>query len=100
MRGSMNGWGTDNMLSYQGNSVYTMEREIEAGDYEFKIASEDWNTIDLGAPAEFDSLTVDQMMMLQPVGGNIKLNIDETANYRFTITGPDAKNPSLIIEKL
>ena len=100
VRGSMNGWGTDNMLSYQGNSVYTMEREIEAGDYEFKIASEDWNTIDLGAPAEFDSLTVDQMMMLQPVGGNIKLNIDETANYRFTITGPDAKNPSLIIEKL
>jgi pullulanase len=100
VRGSLNGWGTDNMLEYQGNSTYIMEREVTAGDYEFKIASEDWNTIDLGAPAELETLMVDQAIVMQPVGDNINLTISEDATYRFTLTGPDAKTPNLIIEKL
>jgi pullulanase len=100
VRGSLNGWGTDNMLEYQGNSTYIMEREVTAGDYEFKIASEDWNTIDLGAPAELETLMVDQAIVMQPVGDNINLTISEDATYRFTLTGPDAKAPNLIIEKL
>ncbi|TMN95143.1 hypothetical protein CWB63_18270, partial [Pseudoalteromonas sp. S409] len=43
IRGSLNGWGTDNPLMYEGNAVYSTSIELEAGDYEFKVASEDWS---------------------------------------------------------
>lgn len=49
LRGGMNGWGTDNPFTYDGGRIYTVATDITAGSYEFKIASEDWSTVDFGA---------------------------------------------------
>ena len=49
VRGGMNGWGTDNMVVFKGTARYATHIALEAGDYEFKVASEDWSAVNLGA---------------------------------------------------
>ena len=49
----MNGWGTDNALAYIGRGVYQADLAVEpqddGSDHLFKIASEDWSTVNFGA---------------------------------------------------
>lgn len=82
LRGDMNGWDASDMFSYNDKGVYSISRALDAGSYNWKVASEDWSTVDLGwgsfdfAP---DSIPgTDQ-------GGNIGLEIAEMANYSFSL---------------
>ncbi|KTF13225.1 alpha-1,6-glucosidase domain-containing protein [Pseudoalteromonas sp. H105] len=99
LRGSLNGWGTDNPLMYQGNAMYSTSLELAAGDYEFKIASEDWSTVDYGGVGESPVLMVGEQSLLEAVGANITLNIAEQGNYTFAVIGPDRNNVKVLISK-
>ena len=46
LRGSVNNWdaSTDWEFVDEGNGIYTLTNKVLSGD--FKIASEDWNTVD------------------------------------------------------
>ena len=55
IRGALNDWGTNNELEYQGGRTYIMTMDIEPGNYEFKVASEDWDTVNFGALSADDA---------------------------------------------
>ncbi|MDP2634151.1 MULTISPECIES: pullulanase-type alpha-1,6-glucosidase [unclassified Pseudoalteromonas] len=99
LRGSLNGWGTDNPLMYQSNAMYSTSLELAAGDYEFKIASEDWSTVDYGGVGEAPVVMVGEQSLLEAVGANIKLTIAEQGNYTFAVIGPDRNNVKVLISK-
>ncbi len=99
LRGSLNGWGTDNPLIYQGNAIYSTSLDLDAGDYEFKIASEDWNTVDFGGVGGAPIVNINEIMLLEVIGGNIALSITESGNYTFKVIGPDKDNMNLLITK-
>lgn len=55
LRGAMNGWGTDEEFVYQGTRIYTFARVLSPCTYEFKVASEDWSTVNFGALSNDDA---------------------------------------------
>ncbi|WP_462156709.1 alpha-1,6-glucosidase domain-containing protein [Pseudoalteromonas sp. GB56] len=89
LRGSVNGWGTDNPLIYDGDAMYSTTVTLEAGDYEFKVASEDWSTVDFGGSGDAPVAVLGEATPLEAVGANIALSIADAGNYRFTVKGPD-----------
>ena len=100
LRGSMNGWGTTDVMAYQGAGVYSFDASLSAGDNEFKFATDDWSTVDLGAVADAATVTLDGMTVLASKGANMHFNAIEAGTYRFTITGPDATAPVLSVTKV
>ncbi|QSX41131.1 alpha-1,6-glucosidase domain-containing protein [Shewanella cyperi] len=101
LRGGMNGWGTDNPLSYQGAGVYSTDVSLGAGAVEFKVASSDWSTVDFGAlSGDVADVALDEAEPLAAKGTNLKLNVAEAGTYRFTVAGPDPSAPSLTVTRV
>ncbi|NAX44728.1 MULTISPECIES: pullulanase-type alpha-1,6-glucosidase [unclassified Vibrio] len=92
VRGSMNGWGVSNPLSYQQNGLYTFEGYLTPGVYEFKIASEDWSTLNLGFGGF--SIASGSATLENAGNGNIKLTVTEQGVWKFTL---DASNTSQLV---
>jgi pullulanase len=71
VRGDMNGWGTDNALVYLGDGIYSTDIDLAVGDYdyEFKFASEDWSSFNLGADANADIEIGNQYNQIQGSNG-------------------------------
>ena len=99
IRGSLNDWSTDNPLIYEGDAIYSTSIDLEAGDYEFKVASEDWSTVDYGGAGDTPVVAIDELTLLEAVGANIALNITEQGTYSFKVIGPDRENVSILINK-
>ncbi|ATG76244.1 alpha-1,6-glucosidase domain-containing protein [Pseudoalteromonas sp. 1_2015MBL_MicDiv] len=99
IRGNLNEWNTDNPLIYQGNATYTTSLALEAGDYEFKVASEDWSTVDYGGVGESPIVNIGELTLLEAVGTNIALSVAEQGNYTFSVIGPDRNNIKVIINQ-
>lgn len=100
IRGGMNGWGEVDAFSYQGMSTYTVDIALEVGDNEFKIATGDWSTVDLGAAAEQENVSLNIGQVLASKGANMHLNITDAGTYKFTVTGPDPKAPIFSVSKV
>lgn len=100
IRGGMNGWGTVDTLAYQGASVYSVDIALIAGDNEFKIASSDWSSVDFGAVVGDEAVTLDGLKVLASKGANMHFNAPVDATYRFTVTGPDPKSPTLTVTQV
>lgn len=99
LRGSMNGWSAVDLLSYAGASSYSVEVNLTAGDYEFKVADSDWTTFNLGAPADTNVIALDSPLILLQGGGNLSVTIVDDGAYIFTVTGPDPTEPTVNISK-
>ena len=99
VRGGMNGWGTANMFTYQGAGVYTADVELSAGTIEFKVASEDWATVNLGNPNDAASNTVvtGQAKVLGSSNNNLVIEVSDAGLYEFKVSGPDGNAPSLTV---
>jgi len=87
LRGGMNDWGTANEMVYVGDKVFTAYIDVAAGDYEFKVASDDWSTVDFGAPANTDearNMVPGDVFDTSTGGGdNFRLAITDTEEYAF-----------------
>jgi pullulanase len=100
IRGDMNGWGEVDNLSYDGASSYSVEINLAAGDYGFKVASGDWSTFNLGAPAETNIVTIDSpLTLVQDSQDNLSLSIAEAGDYIFTVAGPNPQIPTITVSK-
>lgn len=101
VRGGMNGWGEVDALTYQGSNVYSVDIEISAGSYEFKVASGDWATFNIGA-GEVNEVVIGETLPVFHGGnpGNLMLTIEEDGIYRFSVKGPNPDTPSLTVTKL
>jgi pullulanase len=100
VRGSINGWGEADPLIYMGNSTYEVEIAIDAGDYEFKIASADWSTVDFGNLAGDVAVTLGTSKDLGRSGANFTLSIVNSATYKFTVSGPDPSAPTVTVTEV
>jgi pullulanase len=86
VRGSFNGWGTGHRMKFDAKGgQYVAQVELVPGGYEFKIASEDWATVDLGAADDgYVELGVPEPVM--PVTfNNLYLEVAEAGVYSFTL---------------
>jgi pullulanase-type alpha-1,6-glucosidase len=98
VRGGMNGWGTDDELEYQGGRIYTKALTLDATEYQFKVATGDWSSPNLGgfSADEVDTrVTLGQNQLLADNGENLLLNIEEAGNYVFIFDSVDLANPML-----
>ena len=85
VRGAMNGWGEVDTFSYEGDGIYMATIDIAAGSYEFKVASADWSTVDFGAGADGQAVTLGQAKTLGRSGANLQLNLVNSATYVFVL---------------
>lgn len=100
LRGSMNGWGTDNPIVYQGNGVYSLTIALTAGDYQFKVASEDWSTFNFGADSNALVSVEQRYHAQQGSNGNLTISIATDGDYTFEVTGPSITAPSLTVKQV
>ncbi len=100
IRGDMNGWGEVDLLNYDGASSYSVEINLSAGDYGFKVASADWSTVNLGAPADTNVVTLDSpLLLVQDSQDNLSITITEDGDYIVTVAGPNPQTPTISISK-
>ena len=103
LRGAMNEWGTADALLYSGSASYRVDLQLEAGSYDFKVASEDWATVNLGAAdAAMIEVTVGSAFdgLTQGSNDNLRVNIVENGVYRFSVDGAKSVPPSLRVDKV
>ncbi|WP_077338191.1 alpha-1,6-glucosidase domain-containing protein [Pseudocolwellia agarivorans] len=101
IRGDMNGWGEVDTLVYQSASNYSVEIDLTANTvYNFKVASADWSTINLGAQSNNLSLMVDSTYeLVANSNDNINITVAETGTYLFNVTGPNPNTPTITVTK-
>ncbi|WJG07889.1 alpha-1,6-glucosidase domain-containing protein [Aliiglaciecola sp. LCG003] len=97
IRGGINGWGEVDAVVYDGNGGYSVDIAIDAGSYEFKVASADWSTVNLGGSEDATNVPLDTEVQLAQGGSNLLLDIPATGTYRFAITGPDPSKAKVTI---
>lgn len=103
VRGSMNGWGTADPLSYQGNGEYTVNITLDGSDVNFKVAQEDWGTFNFGAlDDQSNAVTISEEKVLVQGGGtgNLNLAAPPAGTYEFKVIGPDGNSPTLIVSPM
>lgn len=78
IRGTMNGWGTDNSLTKVDDNTYTITIDLTSGD-NFKFATSDWSweckTLTGSAASNFSNNAADN--------NNLQCNV--SGNYTFTL---------------
>ena len=89
------------MFEYQGEGVYTADIELSAGSIEFKVASEDWSTVNLGNPNDAASnvVTPSEPKILGASNNNLMIEVAESGLYEFKVSGPDGNAPTLTVTK-
>ncbi|MBT8449257.1 MAG: DUF3372 domain-containing protein, partial [Gammaproteobacteria bacterium] len=101
LRGGMNDWGTVDQVAYNGDGTYSVDIAMTANTFEFKVASEDWSTVNFGAEnADETAVELGVPKGLFTTNDNLVLTITADGTYRFTVIGPDAAAPSVLVEAL
>ena len=100
IRGGMNGWGEVDALAYQGDNEYSVNIAMDAGDYEFKVASGDWATFNLGASGDNTVMIGSPYTLMQGSNDNLSLSIEESATYRFSVKGPNPDTATVTVTKV
>lgn len=100
VRGSLNGWSEDNPFVYQGAGIYQTTTTLNAGDYEFKISSADWSTVDFGGASEAEkAVELGVMESLGAVGPNMTITLTDADTYLFSLDALDPANPILTVTR-
>lgn len=98
VRGGMNGWGTDSELVFQDDGSYAVDIDVSEGSAEFKVASDDWSTVNLGAPDGEDNTVMPNVAKtLATSNNNLLMAFPATATYEFKVVGPSAVNPTITV---
>ena len=100
VRGSMTGdWGAVDELNYLGNSSYSVEIDLDAETYEFKVADAVWGDINMGA-GEISAVTIGlAALLVQSSQSDLSITIAEAGTYIFTVAGPNPQSPTVTITK-
>jgi pullulanase-type alpha-1,6-glucosidase len=75
-----------NQMKYLGGGVYSLNKAVAATANEFKIASTDWATVNCGAGAAGDTVTIGTTLAVAcgDGTGNLKLTPAKAGTYTFT----------------
>ncbi len=99
VRGGMNDWGEADAFNYAGAGIYSATLNINAGSYEFKVASSDWATVNLGAGAAGNQVIVDEPIVIEPSNDNLRIDIASTSSYVFTLNAANPAAPTLTVSE-
>lgn len=94
LRGDFNTWSTSLPFAYQGNDSYELDAAFLQGDYQFKIANQDFSSVNLGG--EF-TMPIGSSATLTNGANNLSLSLIADGNYKFVLDATDINNPSLTI---
>lgn len=94
VRGTMNDWGTSAKMTSIGRDRFAATLQIPAGPQSFKIASEDWTTLVLGASGQTSLAKIEA---LDAEGPDIKVVFPAGGKYRFVMDAPDSARATLTI---
>lgn len=98
LRGGMNGWGTDTPMTYLGDDKYSVVFDITAvAAHEFKIASEDWSTINYGSFDADGTVTEGVEKVLAYNAGNLSMDFAEAGEYTFVFDFSDQSVPTVTV---
>jgi hypothetical protein len=101
VRGAFNGWGTDNVLAWQGKGVYQADILVSPGNHAFKIGSRDWAAEWVANPAASVSVKPGAAYPLATEAGpEDYLFTKRTATFRFRVDVSDPKRPVLTVERI
>lgn len=100
IRGGMNDWGEVDATAYQGAGVYSADLALDAGSYEFKVASADWSTFNLGGSEAGVNVPIGDGVSIIQGGENLLLDIDISGTYRFSVEGPDPTAPTVTVTEV
>lgn len=100
LRGSMNEWGLRDRLRKTGQDVYEAEIMLDAGEHEFKIASENWDMIDFGARFDEGPTDPDKGKPLEFKGENLEMEVKVSATYVFRFDVSKPQSPALIVKRI
>jgi hypothetical protein len=99
LRGSMNEWGLRDQMQNLDHGIYESKIELKAGAHMFKVASEDWFTIDFGAAFDEQSTDLDKAKPLEFKGENLIVEAPQLATYVFRLDVREPGNPILILRR-
>lgn len=93
LRGSMNGWSTDNPLEYVYDGEYSALVELVAGSYEFKFADADWGGqgVNYGG---FSAVVAQGSLPIVTGADNLSVTIAEDGQYLISFA-VDKADPSI-----
>jgi CubicO group peptidase (beta-lactamase class C family) len=95
LRGTMNNWGDQWVLTRAGDGRLSLTKQLDPGLYEFKIASGDWDALNLGGAIGKDDVSLESDTALVAMGGNLSLKISEAGPYIFSVDTRDPSRPIL-----
>ncbi|MCF2949927.1 hypothetical protein L0668_17540 [Paraglaciecola aquimarina] len=97
VKGTLNDWSNTDVMTYQGDNIYTADLVLTAQDYEFKVADANWTEdTNFGAAAGDEMLALDTNKTLvfgEGIAQNITLTIPAAGTYRFTLDATDTAAP-------
>ncbi|KKO45083.1 pullulanase [Arsukibacterium ikkense] len=99
VRGGMNGWGVVDAFEYAGAGIYSATLNINAGSYEFKVASSDWAAVNLGAGAAGNQVLVNTPIVIEPSNDNLRIDIANSSSYVFTLNAVNPAAPTLTVRE-
>tara|TARA_R110000737_G_scaffold43716_1_gene64235 strand:+ start:6664 stop:10716 length:4053 start_codon:yes stop_codon:yes gene_type:complete len=94
LRGEFNEWDTSLPFGYQGNDTYAVDANLLQGDYQFKIADQDFAVVNIGG--EF-TVPVAAPAILSNGANNLSLSLIADGNYQFVLDAANNANPTLTI---
>ncbi len=97
LRGSFNDWSLATPLSrLAGQTDWSVKQSFKKGKYEFKIASQDFRSLDLGGSPINAGIMLGQPKPLFEVGSNLSFEVPQDGNYIFSLN-LDGERATLIV---
>jgi hypothetical protein len=101
IRGGFNSWGLANPMTWDGEDAYTaILARPDGGATNFKIATEDWSTLDCGGATGGTSVTIGQPYTLTcgPGTSDIGVTFPASGNYAFVVDASDPASLKVTVE--
>ncbi|HSY27047.1 MAG TPA: hypothetical protein VK832_06060, partial [Burkholderiaceae bacterium] len=101
LRGSMNEWGLTNPLKAIGHNIYTIDIALEKGKHTFKVCSESYDNVNLGAIPGQEPTMPGEHKTLVPAGfgQDLAMEIKEPGKYTFSFDVSDPYAPVLTVDR-
>ncbi|MES2129303.1 MAG: alpha/beta hydrolase-fold protein [Pseudomonadota bacterium] len=97
LRGSMNDWGIANPMRGDGDR-YAVTLSLKSGQYEFKVGSEDFQTVDFGALAGQQVFSGADKTLV-PGGANVALKVEGEGSFTFTLDASKPYEPTISVRR-
>jgi len=100
LRGTMNGWSTTQRFTPTPKGKLRAAISLPAGNYEFKIAGEDWSQLNLGGFAGRFLLRQGEPTPLVTDGANLWIILDKDAEIELELSIADVAHPKIALSNV